>query len=292
MSVRIRQILVPTDLSEFGVTALQFGELFHDRLGASAMVMYAHEPPLNPMMAFDESLSPPPDDATIHESLERNLREHMAMTLRDPDAFDVRIVDGPPAQAIRDSARDTLADLIIMGTHGRTGWKRTILGSVAEHVMRETDRPLLTVNAHSASSKRVAIESILCPVNFTALAHDAVRYAAFLAMKFDARLTILNVDEDELPAGDVKRDFEAWVDPSIRDRCDFRLSPVNGGVAASVLETADHLRSDLLVLGAQHRRLSDTTVIGTTTERITRYAWQPVLTIIRKPVERKAAVAA
>ena len=179
-----------------------------------------------------------------------------------------------------------------MGTHGRTGWRRAVLGSVAERVLRETDLPVLTVNAAAAASHRVAIESILCPVNFTTVAHDALRYASLIANRLDARLVVLNVEEEEAPAIDLERDFGGWVDAAVRHHCDYQQLVVKGNAADAVLEAANQFQTDLIVIGAQHRRHTDTTVIGSTTERITRFAWQPVLTIVREPVERAADVAA
>jgi nucleotide-binding universal stress UspA family protein len=288
---QIKQILVPTDLSLFGTAALRYAELFHDRFAASAMVIFANEP-LYPMTSFGESLGVDWNGPAVRDELAKELQDYVRGAVRNPDAYDLRVIDDVAPAAITDTAEEIHADLIIMGTHGRTGWRRAVLGSVAERVLRETDVPLLTVNAAAASAQRVAIESILCPVNFTTVAHDALRYASFVANKFDARLVVLNVEDEELPAVDVERDFSGWIDAAVRDHCDYRHLVVKGGAAEAVMDTANQFRTDLIVIGAQHRRFSDTTVIGSTTERITRTAWQPVLTVIRQPVEREAEVAA
>ena len=291
LNTQIKQILIPTDLSAFGITSLQFAELFRERFGASAMVLFANEP-LYPMTAFGESMGVQWNGDAVHDRLQGDLRDYVARNVRKPEAYDLRIVDDVAGSAIRDTAKEIHADLLIMGTHGRTGWRRALLGSVAERVLRETEIPLLTVNAPAASAQHVAIHSILCPVNFTSVAHDALRYASVLANRFDADLVVLNVEEEETPAVDVKRDFESWVDAAVREHSDYRQLIVKGGAAEGVLEVANQVKTDLIVIGAQHRRFSDATVIGTTTERITRFAWQPVLTVVRKPVEREAEAAA
>jgi nucleotide-binding universal stress UspA family protein len=288
---RIKQILVPTDLTPFGVAPLRLAELLHNRLGASTMAMYANEPRY-PLVGFEAPMGIAWSDPLVEEAIENRLRAFVSQAVKAPEAFDFRVVDGIAAEAIERTAVETRADLVVMGTHGRTGWRRALLGSVAERVLRETDLPLLTVNGAAASSQRIAIEAILCPVNFTSVAHDALQYASFLAAKFDAQLKVLHVEEEETPAVDVKRDFSGWVDQALRDRCDYEQLVVAGGAAEAVLEAANRNRCDLIVIGAQHRRFSNATVIGTTTERITRFAWQPVLTVIRKPVERPAEVAA
>ena len=288
---QIKQILVPTDLSAFGTAALRYAELFHDRFAASAMVMFANEP-LYPMTSFGESLGVDWNSAAVHDELAKELRDYVKRAVRYADTYDLRVIDDVAPAAIADTADEIHADLIIMATHGRTGLPRAVLGSIAERVLRETNVPLLTVNGAAVATQRVAIEAILCPVNFTTVAHDALRYASFVAKKFDARLVVLNVEEEEVPAVDVKRDFGGWIDAAVRDHCDYRQLVVKGGAAEAVMDTANQFRTDLIVIGAQHRRFSDTTMIGSTTERITRAAWQPVLTVMRQPVEREAEVAA
>jgi nucleotide-binding universal stress UspA family protein len=290
VDIRIKQILVPTDLSTFGASALRFAEIFREKLGASALAMFVNEP-IYPVADFAASLGVAWNGEDIRLSLESELRDFVAKTVKEPAVYDMRVVDGYPARTILDTAKATHTDLIIMGTHGRTGWRRTLLGSVTEQVLRESDIPLLTVNATTATAQRVAIESILCPVNFSTVAHDALRYASYLAAKFGAELTVMSVEEDYV-SSDLSKDFEGWVDDAVRKQCTYKQLVMKGGAAESVLEAANQARTDLIVIGAQHKRFSDATVIGSTTERLTRFAWQPVLTVIRKPVERSAEVAA
>jgi nucleotide-binding universal stress UspA family protein len=61
-------------------------------------------------------------------------------------AIDYRLEEGEPAREILRAAAETNCDLIVLGTHGRTGFRRLLLGSVAEQVMRRADCPVLTVN--------------------------------------------------------------------------------------------------------------------------------------------------
>jgi nucleotide-binding universal stress UspA family protein len=286
----IRRILVPTDLSAFSLAALRFAELFHDRLGARGTILLANEP-IYPVASFEESLGLTWNSDMVRAKLRQELAQHLADVVKVPAAYDIRVVDDIASGAIASTAKEIDADLIVMGTHGRTGWRRALLGSVSERVLRETAVPVMTVNASAVASQRVAVETVICPVNFSSVAHDAVQYASALAARFDAQLIVLNVEEEPSPAVNVKRDFSGWVDAALRDRCDYLQLVVKGDAAEAVLEAAAQYRADLIVIGAQHRRFSNATVIGTTTERITRFAWQPVLTVIRQPMER-AAVAA
>ena len=93
VSPAIKQILVPTDLSTFSIAAMKYAELFRERLGASATVMYANEP-LYPMTDFDASLGILWNAPGIHDKLERELHDYVHRSVHEPDSYDVRIVDG------------------------------------------------------------------------------------------------------------------------------------------------------------------------------------------------------
>ncbi|MGZ8851700.1 MAG: universal stress protein, partial [Thermoanaerobaculia bacterium] len=176
------------------------------------------------------------------------------------------------------------ADLILMGTHGRRGWRRMLLGSVTEHVVRATDRPLLSVPAWAAPPLGARIEKILCPVNFTDIGRRALEEAVALASAFAADLLVVHVADvfDEPAFNHLEEDFAAWVEPGVRRRCKYSQIVARGDAAAQVLEIANQAGADLIVIGAQHKRFSDTTIIGTTTERVVRFSRQPVWTVVSR----------
>jgi universal stress protein A len=128
-----------------------------------------------------------------------------------------------------------------------------------------------------------AIKSVLCPVNFSAAARDALSYAGTLAAAFDAELIVLNVLAGGFDSGPFPRflpHFNQWVDEASREHCRTTQVVLRGNPAERVLEIANSDRASLIVMGGEHRRFADATVIGTTTEHVTRFAQQPVLTVI------------
>jgi nucleotide-binding universal stress UspA family protein len=289
----IKRILVATDMSEFADAAVRFGDNLRRLLGSSITIVYANEPFI-PYDMFDAAAYASVDQAAVRESLERRLHEHLDSVVGDPAVFDVRFVDGHPAHVINTTANEINADLIIMGTHGRTGFRRVLMGSIAERVVHESSRPVLTVKQEAADA--VPVKSILCPVNFTDVAHEALDYACVLAQALDAELVVVHVMGD-LEASlhpFVEEDFSPWVTSAVSDRCKYvQLIVREGHAAEEVLRLSDE-RKSMIVIGAQHRRFSDSTVIGTTTERVIRFAKQPVLTVIRQPetVQKKRVSAA
>ena len=278
------RILVPTDMSDFAKLALRYAVLFQQRTGSALTLMFADEFyfPVDLLeMPMGYYLENAPE---TKKKLSEQLRDYVQANV--PLGADALIVQDAPARAIVNTAKDTRADLIIMGTHGRHGWRRALLGSVTESVLHDTDTPVLTVTPSlMKTDAEKQIRTILCPVNFTRVARESLAHACTLAQAFGAELVVMYVAEalDEEHAPQVESAFSQWVDPQVQSHCSYRqLFAHADDAAAKVLETAQELKVDLVVVGAQHRMFSEATVIGTTTERITRFAPCPVLTVIRK----------
>ena len=276
------RILVPTDMSDFGNRALRYASMFSECLDSRITLMFANES-YYPIDALEAPIgyyleNAPETKLKLQEKLRAYANEQMP-----GDAVEALVVDDRAARAITRTAKEMRADLIVMGTHGRSGWRRALLGSVAESVLHETDRPVLTVTP--SVSLQPAIRRIICPVNFTYIAREALHHASLLSEAFDAELEIVYVAEaiatPKLP--EVEAAFGLWVDPAMRGRERYRLNVVgDGDPAESILATAADLDADLIVLGAQHKFFSDATVIGATTQRITRFARCPVMTVVRR----------
>lgn len=283
-SLAFDRILVPTDMSDFGNLALRYAVQFRERLGSHLTLLFADEFyfPIEVLeLPIGYYLENAPD---TRRKLQEKLRDYA--TTNCGEGTEALIVQDAPARAIINSAKQVRADLIIMGTHGRHGWRRALLGSVTESVLRETDRPVLTVTpALMEKDANPAIRTVLCPVNFTHVAREALQYASALAASFDADLAVMYVAEgiDQPMLPQLESAFSTWIDPHVRDRCRYNQIVVhNGDPAEHVLNMSQKLGADLIVIGAQHRWFSDATVIGSTTERITRFAKCPVLTVVRK----------
>lgn len=277
------RVLVPTEMNDFGQIPLRYALLFNERLGSKLTLLYAeeiswlaHEHPAGYYFQ---------NEREAKAELELRLREFAERCTPESARVTTFFADDSTAHAIVSAAREMRADLIVMGTHGRHGWSRMLMGSVAERVLHETDVPVLTVRPDLVTEGHgPAIRSVLCPVNFTEVARAALEEATAVAEAFDANLIVLHAcEQDELPAGSrMEEQFANWIDPLVRDRTRYERLFVHGDAASRVLETADQLRGGVLVIGAQHKRFSDATTIGTTTERLTRFARVPVITVVRK----------
>ena len=114
--------------------------------------------------------------------------------------------EGQAAAEIADMAISMNADLLVIGTHGRSGFERLLLGSVTEKVLRKARCPVLTVPRRlpdAVPAGAVLYKRILCPVDFSASSLHALKYATSLAQESDGQLTVLHV---------VSHEFENAVD--------------------------------------------------------------------------------
>jgi nucleotide-binding universal stress UspA family protein len=133
----IRTILHPTDFSERSACAFQVACALARDYGARLIVLYVRPPDV-----FYGDVFPPDPDFSRKETM----AQLEALRPADPAVQVVRVLeDGDPAEGIVEKAREVPCDLIVMGTHGRTGVGRLLMGSVAEAVLRRAPCPVLTV---------------------------------------------------------------------------------------------------------------------------------------------------
>jgi nucleotide-binding universal stress UspA family protein len=138
----VRRLLVPVDFSEHATRALAHAALLAEAYGARVDVLHALDvATLPPTLDVGLVWTDPAEDRVerTREGLAAIAGRHLPPERRG----DVLVEVGDPAQAIRAAARDS--DLVVMGTHGRTGFRRLVLGSVAERVVRRAPCPVLIV---------------------------------------------------------------------------------------------------------------------------------------------------
>lgn len=133
-----RKILFPTDFSHTGDAALELATSLARERGAKLLIVHVEEPPA--AYGCGEMYYGMPDPVT--EDLEKMLER---VVPSDPDvACEHLMVTGDPATAITRVAKEEEVELIVMGTHGRTGLMRLLMGSNAEMVVRHAACPVLT----------------------------------------------------------------------------------------------------------------------------------------------------
>jgi nucleotide-binding universal stress UspA family protein len=142
--MKASKILFPTDFSHTGDAALALPTILARDTGASLLIVHVEEPPI--AYGGGELYYGIPNPAT--EDLRKMLHE---IRPKDPDVpCDHYLITGDPATAIVRFAEDEDIDIIVMGTHGRTGLSRLLMGSVAESVVGRAKCPVLTLRQPAA----------------------------------------------------------------------------------------------------------------------------------------------
>ncbi len=266
----ISRILCPVDFSELSAAALQYSVSLSAACRAEVTALHAYwiDPPPYFTPAHADELKKQYQDAAgeMRRTLERMVQEAGA------ESAQTMVVEGDPAGSVLRAAQKLGADLIVMGTHGRRGIERFMLGSVAERVLRMSNVPVLTVRGKAAPIKR-----ILCPVNNSTASRAAFQKAAQLALCLNAQLVAVHIEEDD-PNTRID-DLCGWIAGQDRPACTVEHLSGRGNAAEEILKMAAESKIDLLVIGAAHKTFFDSTVLGSTTVRVVRHASCPVLTV-------------
>jgi nucleotide-binding universal stress UspA family protein len=153
MDLAINRILVPVDFSAHSEGALRYASALGARLGAAIHVLHVVEDPLA-SGAWNSEVAALPQIGDLRENLVADAEQRLARYHERaeragvPSTTAVRL--GHPPQMIVDYAAAEAVDLIVMGTHGRTGLKHALLGSVAERVVRHAPCPVVTLRDKDA----------------------------------------------------------------------------------------------------------------------------------------------
>jgi len=213
----------------------------------------------------------------------------------DSIAVQTTVLEGKPKKKILAYARDTDAELIVMGTHGRSGVSRFVAGSVTEHVVRSTDLPVLTVRATEQAERSDGYEEILVPTDGSDAAGVAVDHGLEIARAADARVHAVTVlDTGDMaasptlsPPTEMVKHLEterqnATDEIAARAQEDglaATTAVLEGRPGTELLEYIDDHEIDLVVMGTHGRSGLDRLLLGSTTERLLRHASAPILAI-------------
>ena len=199
--------------------------------------------------------------------------------------------EGKVWDVLSDMIHQNGIDLVILGTHGRRGLGKLLLGSVAEEVFRMAPCPVLTVGPRTSetTSTDVQLSHILYPVEFAPDTSHAANYAVSIAEEFHAKLTFMKVAEEMLPFPEAKHHIQEpvrhWLDDHVpaeselRQRTSFELG--FGRAAEAILKFACERGVDLIVMSVRRLdpRLAAHLPETDTAYEVVRTAPCPVLTV-------------
>ena len=202
---------------------------------------------------------------------------------------------GPPASRILEVAAQEAADLLVVGTHSRTGLQRTVLGSVADRLVRQATCPVLTVRPIPERAPRGEIRRICYATDFSPTARAAWPWAVAIASAAGAEVDLVHVTfepvaDRHLPADAIGRmaqllreqgqiEVERFLERSTlpRERIHVRLSP--GVPADQIIHQAQEQAADLIVMGTHGWSGIVRWMLGSVAHHVIQTAPCPVLTI-------------
>jgi nucleotide-binding universal stress UspA family protein len=283
--ISLRNILFATDFSPAADAAAPFAIEIAQRYGAKVYGVH-----VNP---FDNYTAAAPEAwAAMAEAADKEITEHAQRLNEQLKGVEHEVVigEGNIWEVMSDLIKQKEIDLIVLGTRGRAGLGKALLGSVAEQILRQAPCPVLTVGPHVTlqPEKADTMQEILYATDLAANFPAAAPYAISLAQENQAHLALLYVIENQ-KAGElvhpaeladsklsklrqlVPQEAELWCEP--------RFLVEQGTPAEKILEAADKQRADLIVLGAQPAKWLTTHLNVGTVHKIVSEAKCPVLTV-------------
>lgn len=297
----ITRILCPIDFSDASAHAIEQAVALAGWYKARITALHVCNPLFMPVPGL-----PAPTDRVPDAEVQRLRDQTTACFDRAIAAgigVDVVIAIGQPAAEILDRARREPVDLIVMGTHGASGFAHLVLGSVTERVLRRAGCAVLSVPPQARCTSTLPFKRLLCAVDFSDPSLAALQLACSIADEAGAGLTILHVLEwpweeppppafTELPPEQAAAltEYRRYVETAAMARLNalapdaarHRLAPNpmtrHGKPYVEILRLAVEETADLIVMGVHGRSLVGLTVFGSTTNHVVRAATCPVLT--------------
>jgi nucleotide-binding universal stress UspA family protein len=284
--VKIKNILFATDFSEVSSNAIPLVKKLARHYQSNIVALYVRPPVVNPMT--------PVSAWEMAMTTAKELDEaHRAAMLDMFAGLPIRalVEEGPLDACFNAAIKDNDIDLLVMGTHGRTGVGKFFLGSVAEELFRIVVCPVLTVgqNVNPSRPDLGELKQILYATDLNPASERAAAYAVSLTRDFAARLSLAHIVPDETYAkssfgvlSEVKERLRKLVPFGTEISHPPAYFAEHGEPAKRILEIADLIEADLIVLGVH----PEEGVIGAATHlpiatahKIVAHANCPVLTI-------------
>lgn len=311
MSFSPKKILVPLDFSNCSKSALRQAIYLGEKYQAELTLLHvwtapAYVDPHHRMTMFGRH-------QTLQQfafaEVDKEMRRLLAALSRsEAIVASARVEAGDAQSQIVDLASKGY-DLVVMGTHGRTGLPHWLLGSVAERVVRTCPCPVFVARRNTDDDDELSIKRIMVAVDFSVCSQKALRYAVALADEFQAEITAMHVVEfprlvvphEVVLVGETQEPIEVFSRRRASEELDALLDGIApgalqiaskvgvGNVRDELLEEAEAGDYDLLVTGTHGHTGWSHLLLGSVAEQLVRRAQCPVLTIRSKDGDEKSA---
>jgi len=289
--VRMKNMLYATDLSQASKRALPFALAVARAIGAKVYALHVATPPMDDFTAIEVSYS---SLEAVEETIEAEKARLEAQLCGVP--HEIQIERGPSVWAAMEQAIHLhKIDLVVLGTHGRTGAEKLLFGSTVEGILRQCPVPVMTIGPGVRSGSHVVghIRRLLFATDLSEDSARAARFAVALAEQNRAELKLMHVIQDYRPArghgkqlvsaAHVLHELHELMPKECELLCRPELILEYGVPSERILAVAEDKGADLIVIGARQSRgslLSATHLEGNTAHQVLVRSRLPVVTVL------------
>jgi len=297
--LEIKLILCPIDFSEFSVRAYHHALSLAEHYQAKLVAQHVVELWRHPSASFAATAGLYEEfEQALRESGSKQLQEFVKNHTHDEIQPELLVQEGAAADSILSFAQAQKTDVIVMGTHGRRGFDRLMLGSVTDRVMRRAPCPVLAISksphdslaADTATGKEQGqvhhLSRILFCADFSENSEQALKYAISVTEEYDAELTLLHVLDgvsspvkaEEAMAAAGER-LDKLIPREGRKTLKIKTAVRIGKPYWQIIQLALEAQIDLVTMGVHGRGELDLAVFGSTTYRVMQLGSCPVLAV-------------
>ena len=291
----IHRILYATDFSSISEPAWDSAKQFARLFGAEVVLLHV-VPPL-PVLPTKGNLPELYDELiqSARREAEAGFDRLLASVAGSGINVRIHLEDGPPAQRILEVAAKEAADLLIVGTHGRTGLSRAIVGSVADRLVRQAPCPVLTVQPALGEVPRREIRRLCYATDFSPTAQAAWPWVVAIARPSGAQVDLVHVTFQPVPDRHLsaealarmthmlheqgRTEAERFLEGSGLPREQIRLCLTHGNPGEQIVHRAYEQADDLIIMGTHGWSAVVRWMLGSVAHHVIQAAPCPVLTI-------------
>jgi nucleotide-binding universal stress UspA family protein len=254
--ISLKNILFPTDFSPASAAAFPFAKALARIYGSTILLAHAVPPEPHGQVVMDRL---PAQDDRAWEDARRRLAELKRDLSQTETSCQTLLDRGDLAEVIPDFIREQAVDLVVLGTHGRRGVKKMLLGSGAEKIYRSATCPVMTVGP-KAQAAGWTLRRILCPVDVAEDPEPALHYALSLAEENQAQIIVLQAvpmvpwQHRASVEHTMRLRLEALIPEEAKDWCTPEFFVRWEHAPEAILLAATELQPDLIVMGVRKTR--------------------------------------
>jgi len=289
MRIQPKTILSAIDFSNFTNSILSCSVALCKKYNAKLVLVHVTTD-LNKLLEHNETAL---DVEVLQRSNIRYAQSLLDDLVKDlPVESEIVIRQGKPAEMISRLASDQQVDMVIAATHGKAGFKRILLGSVTEKLIKTLHCPLLVLPPREhdfPSTAAFEMKKILIGCDFSSDSSLAFDYGLSLAQEFQAALYLSHVIKPSLYKDEreglnqlrsrLEKTLDGMVPEACRDWCTIETAVLDGEPYQALMSYASEQGIDMIVLGIRGHTLFEKLLVGSTTDRLIRHSPVPVLAV-------------